>query len=172
MMPPGDSRAEELLTTGQAARILGSSRQHVVDLCQAGDLPYLSVGTHRRVRRDDVEQVKERSTRVNRADRRSRWLNMAVAGELVRDPDGVLRRARSNLKRLQAEHPRGQAATWLREWDRLLNGPVDAVLDALTAQTPRARELRANSPFAGVLSVQDREKTLLAFQAQQKSPAS
>lgn len=167
-----ETNSEQLLTTGQAAQLLGSSRQHVVDLCESGDLPYLTVGTHRRLRREDVEQARQRTTRSNRSDRRSRWLNIAVAGELVRDPDTVLRRAHANLELLQAKHPRGRGARWLREWEKLLDGPVEDVLDVLTSQTPRARELRANSPFAGVLSSEDRDKTLCAFQIHEKPRAS
>lgn len=166
------TNSEQLLTTGQAARLLGSSRQHVVDLCESGDLPYLTAGTHRRLRREDVEQARQRTTGSNRSDRRSRWLNIAVAGELVRDPDTVLRRAGANLELLQAKHPRGRGAMWLRDWEKLLDGPVDDVLDVLTSQTPRAQELRANSPFAGVLSSEDREKTLHAFRTHQKPQAS
>jgi hypothetical protein len=124
--------------------------------------------THRRLRREDVDQARQRTTRSNRSDRRSRWLNIAVAGELVRNPDTILQRARANLELLQANHPRGRGAMWLREWEKLLNGPVEDVLDALTSQTPRARELRANSPFAGVLSSEDREKALHAFQTHQR----
>jgi len=165
-------RTEELLTTGQAAQLLGSSRQHVVDLCESGDLPFLTVGTHRRIRREDVEEARQRTTRTNRSDRRSRWLNIAVAGELVRDPETVMSRARVNLERLQANHPRGQGAKWLAEWERLLEGPVENVVDVLIGQTPRARELRTNSPFAGVLSTEDRDEVLHAFQAQQKTRAS
>ncbi|MPY81460.1 MAG: helix-turn-helix domain-containing protein, partial [Actinophytocola sp.] len=37
---------EQLLSTGQAAEVLGCSRQHVVDLCSSGQLPYVTVGTH------------------------------------------------------------------------------------------------------------------------------
>jgi excisionase family DNA binding protein len=88
-----DTRTEQLLTTGEAATLLGSSRQHVVDLCESGDLPFLTVGKHRRLRREDAEEARTRTTRSNRADPRSRWLNIAVAGELVRDPDAVLERA-------------------------------------------------------------------------------
>lgn len=162
----------ELLTTGQAAQLLGSSRQHVVDLCESGDLPYLTVGTHRRIKREDVEEARQRTTRTNRSDRRSRWLNIAVAGELVRDPEAALRRARVNLEHLQEKHPRGQGAMWLRQWEKLLGGSVEDVLDVLTSQTPRARELRANSPFAGVLSSEHRDEVLHAFQTQPKSHAS
>ncbi|CCH79813.1 putative transcriptional regulatory protein [Nostocoides japonicum T1-X7] len=151
------------MITGQAAQLLGCSREHVVDLCETGGLPFLTVGTHRRVRREDVEELRERTTRTNRPDRRSRWLNIAVAGELARDPEIVLRRARANLELLQAEHPGGRGAMWLQEWERLLDGPVEDVLDLLTSQTPHAQELRANSPLAGVLSSADRDKALHAF---------
>ena len=47
----------DLLTTGQAARLLGTSRQHVVDLCTSGRLAFQVVGTHRRVRRGDVVRL-------------------------------------------------------------------------------------------------------------------
>ncbi|HET6560423.1 MAG TPA: helix-turn-helix domain-containing protein, partial [Marmoricola sp.] len=42
------SESEDLLTTGEVAKILNSSRQHVVNLCSAGELPYTTVGKHRR----------------------------------------------------------------------------------------------------------------------------
>ena len=38
-----------MLRTGEAARRLGVSRQHVVDLCNQGRLPYITVGAHRRI---------------------------------------------------------------------------------------------------------------------------
>ncbi|MDN5771951.1 MAG: helix-turn-helix domain-containing protein, partial [Microlunatus sp.] len=41
----------EWLTTGQVAQILDVSRQHVVDLCDRGDLPSTRGGSHRRIRR-------------------------------------------------------------------------------------------------------------------------
>lgn len=138
--------SEELLTTGEAAKLLSSSRQHVVNLCNAGDLPYLTVGKHRRVRCRDVEAQRTRS------QRRSLWLNTAVAGRLVVDPNVVLRLAQENLQTLEASHPRGQAAHWLSEWRGLLDGPTERIIEVLTSSTPWAREMRQNSPFAGVLA--------------------
>jgi hypothetical protein len=35
---------DELLTTGEAAKLLDCSLQHVVDLCKNEDLPFTSVG--------------------------------------------------------------------------------------------------------------------------------
>ncbi len=57
---------DELLTTGEAAALLNSSRQHVVDLCERGELPFTTVRTHRRVRRADVEAIRTRTQRLTR----------------------------------------------------------------------------------------------------------
>lgn len=48
-------RMRDLLTTGEAAALLGSSRQHVVNLCDQAAIRYLTVGTHRRLYRRDIE---------------------------------------------------------------------------------------------------------------------
>lgn len=159
--------SDELLTTGEAAKLLSSSRQHVVDLCNSGDLPFLTMGRHRRVRRRDVEALRNRTERMTRDQRRSLWLNTAIAGHLVTDPDRVLGRARANLVRLQQTHPRGQASYWLTQWRDLLDGPIEQLVEVLTSPTPRARELRQNSPFSGVLAPAERQRLLDAFRDQQ-----
>lgn len=151
---------EELLTTGEAARILNTSRQHVVDLCDRGDLPFVTTGAHRRIRRADVEALRSRTQRLTRDQVRSLWLGYAIAGKLVADPAGVLAKARKNLRKLQHVHARGSSARWLSEWERLLDGSPDDVLETLTSRTPRARELRQNSPFAGVLNDAERRRVL------------
>jgi hypothetical protein len=58
---------------------------------------------------------------------------------------------------MRAASPRGSARVWLDEWDKLLEGPISRTLETLTSRTQRARELRQNSPFAGVLTDQERE---------------
>ena len=58
------AESDELLTTGEAAKILNSSRQHVVDLCDRGDLSFTTTGRHRRVRRADVETLRTRTQRL------------------------------------------------------------------------------------------------------------
>ena len=163
------SEREELLTTGEAARVLGSSRQHVVDLCNAGELPFVTTGRHRRIRRRDIEAARNRTQRLTRDQRRSLWLNMAVAGKLVADPEAVLATARENLLALSEGHQRGQAAHWLREWGNLLQGPVERVLEVLTSRTPWAREMRQNSPFGGVLRDEERTMVLAAFTSHERA---
>jgi excisionase family DNA binding protein len=157
------AEAEDLLTTGEAAALLGTSRQHVVNLCNSGDLPFTTVGRHRRVSRHDVEALRTRTERMTRDQLRSLWLSHAVAGHVVRDPEGTLELARRNLDKMLASSARGAAKVWLDEWSQLLGGPIEGVLEALTSRSPRSRELRQNSPFAGVLSERERREVLAGY---------
>lgn len=147
----------ELLT----AALLRSSRQHVVDLCKRGLLPHFKVGTHRRIRRADIDAVL--SPRLTRDQLRSLWLHRAVAGKLVADPEAVLAKAAVNLERLHQVHPQGMAAAWLDRWDAVIGEGPEAVLGVLTSRAPHAAEMRQNSPFAGVLSKHERQAVLASF---------
>jgi excisionase family DNA binding protein len=150
---------DEQLSTGEAAKLLNSSRQHVVDLCERGQLPYTTVGKHRRVRRGDVEAIRQRTERLTRDQQRSLWLAYAVSGRIVTDPQAALATARENLVKMRGA-TRGSATRWLAEWERLIVGPVEQLLAAYTSRDLRGRELRQNSPFAGVLSDEERAEVL------------
>ena len=141
----------ELLTTSAAARLMGCSRQHVVDLCRAGRLPYASTGTHRRVRRADVDAfVRSGARRSLRSEqRRSLWIGRAMAGKVARDPAGAIALGRENLARIRVIHRR--SGPWLDAWEAILGDP-DSVMEVLTGIDERSVELRANGPFAGLLS--------------------
>jgi len=151
----------DLMSTGEAARLLGCSRQHVVDLCVRGLLPFVTVGSHRRVHRTDVTGLMSRE--LTRDQERSLWLHRVVAGRLALDPEAVLAQAGKNLQHLRQVHPKGVTAQWLAEWQKVLDSGEDAVFSALTSPSRHAVELRQNSPFAGVLSQQERTAALGAF---------
>lgn len=151
-----------MISTGKAAELLGVSRQHVVDLCDRDLLDSVRIGRHRRIRRSAVLEILPAPAR--RDVERSLWLHGAVAGRLMLDPDGVLAKARANLSKLQRIHRRGEVPAALTEWERILDHGVDAVFQALTSRSPRAAELRQNSPFAGVLPEAERLQVLGAFQ--------
>ncbi|MGH4012890.1 MAG: helix-turn-helix domain-containing protein [Pseudonocardiaceae bacterium] len=154
---------DALLTTGEAAVVLGSSRQHVVDLCERGHLSCIKIGTHRRVRRAEVEALA--NPQLTRDQERSLWLHRVVAGRLVMDPDGILAKARANINTLSRAHQGSATGWWIEQWQMVLDGPLDSLLDVLTSPSARAIELRQNSPFAGVLSEQERQAALAAFRA-------
>jgi hypothetical protein len=83
----------------------------------------------------------------------------------VRSPDVTLERAHLNLSRMRQAHPDGMAARWIAQWQKILSGGVDQVLAVLTARTSTAADLRQNSPFAGVLSEEERHRVTSAFRA-------
>lgn len=152
----------ELITTGEAARLLGVSRQHVVDLCDRGFLACERTPVHRRVRRRDVEALRGRRE-LTREEMRSLWLNRAVAARVAQDPSAVLTHGRRNLDRFKRIHQGTPVAMWLDRWDRVLESGPEAVMDVLTSTAPEAWELRQNSPFPGVLPEDERRAVLDAF---------
>ena len=163
-----DGSADRLLTTGEAAHLLGVSRQHIVDLCEAGDLPHSLVGKHRRILTSDVEELRTSRGRMSKQDTQSLLLAYAVAGEIVRNPDSSIAKAKRNLEAMKSTPHKGGTRVWLSEWEKLLNGPKLALLQALTATNQRSRELRQNSPFAGVITEETRQ-SVLALAASSKA---
>ena len=153
-----------LLSTGEAAILLGSSRQHVVDLCESGQLPCVKIGKHRRIERDSIDAfLRMPGVRpgLRREQLASLWLHRAVAGRLVQDPANVLDQARANLDRLSRVHP--SAGGWLDAWRRAMDAGPEDLLQVLTSPAESAVELRQNSPFAGVLDEAERRRVLSAF---------
>lgn len=134
----------------------------MVDLCERGELAFSTTGRHRRVRRQDVEEIQARTEQLTRDQERSLWLSYALAGRIVVDPAAAASKARSNLAKMRGI-ARGQAQRSLDGWERLLDAPLDQLLDALTSRSPRGRELRQNNPFAGLLTKGDREQVLAAW---------
>ena len=160
------ANSDDLLTTGQVAKILGTTVRHVVNLCLRGELPYTMVGTHRRIRRSDAEALAGRAAGnaggpMTRDQLRALWLHRAVAGRIAADPVKVLARAEAMALSLLADEPDG--APWLRQWLAVIDRGPEAVMRTLVSTDPIARELRANSPFAGILSARERAAILASF---------
>lgn len=153
---------ETLLKTSEAAQILGVSRQHVVNMCDRGEMVCVHVGSHRRVPSSEVERVTSR--RLTREEERSLWLHRALLSPLLTEPDTVVSAARENLRRWSGMHRRdGMAGWYFTKWQRVLNDGLDAVMHVLTSPSEDAREMRQNSPFAGILPEATRVAVLRSF---------
>lgn len=150
------------MTTGETASLLGVSRQHVVNLCDRGELRCSLAGTHRRIRRADVQKLL--GPGLTREQEKSLWLHRAVLGPLMIDPRAVLDMARQNIQAWIPQHRAdGMAVRYLELWQDVLDGGVDDVVEVLTGTDEVSCELRQNSPFAGVLSGADRRQALRSF---------
>jgi hypothetical protein len=85
-------------------------------------------------------------------DERSHALHVAVASKLECDP-ALIDVARSNLTRWLRETP---APAWV-EWQQLLEAtPLAELTTLLRSRDERANRLRQSSPFAGLLTPQER----------------
>jgi hypothetical protein len=100
---------------------------------------------------------------LRREAEQSLWLHRAVAAKVVTDPAAALALAGRNLAKRRGVH--GRANKWLDHWQHLLDQGVDAVLHVMTSEEPYAVELRQNTPFAGILTEEERRAVLNAFRA-------
>jgi hypothetical protein len=89
-------------------------------------------------------------------DQRSLALHEAVAARLEADPT-LLDVARANLQRWLVTTPRPA----LLEWQQLLDvTPLPQLLTLLRSTGDRAARLRQSSPFAGLLTPEERQSIL------------
>ncbi len=90
----------------------------------------------------------------NASDRRAREMCRLALARLARDPDGVRARARALVELWERKatcHP-----WYAARWRALLDSPSDALGGVLMADTDEGRMLRANNPFAGIFTREER----------------
>jgi hypothetical protein len=64
-------------------------------------------------------------------------------------------------RRLRRWRERGNIdERWAREWEDVLSRPLADIERAITAEDVRGRDLRQNSPFAGALSHEERQRVM------------
>lgn len=102
---------------------------------------------------------------MTREERRSLHLHRAIARRLDRNPEAVLARARATLSLMRKNHP--EAEQLFRGWAVLLDRPLPELVEALTDPSSRGRELRQVTPFAGVLSAEERTDVYRSFREEE-----
>ena len=96
-------------------------------------------------------------------DARSLALHAVIARKIDRNP-ALLEIAQRNLERWSAQR-RGDVPSWLEEWQRVLKQPWPRIAALITDPGEDATRLRQSSPFAGVLTNQERWRIYEAFRA-------
>lgn len=96
----------------------------------------------------------------DRLDERSLALHRLIAAKVRADP-ALLDKARENLRRWQGAS--GSPSLAFAEWEQILSGSVDQVTAFLVERSERAARLRQSSPFAGVLTEDERRAVLKRY---------
>ena len=96
-------------------------------------------------------------------DARSLAMHCKIAQKISRDPE-LLDKAKANLERWSAksEDPLPQ---YLHEWREILEHPWPELAELITSMSEDATRLRSSSPFAGVLTADERDQIYAAFRA-------
>ena len=96
-------------------------------------------------------------------DARSLAMHCKIAQKISSNPE-LLDKARANLERWSAKSKDPQPK-YLREWEQILERPWPEIAELITSMSEEATRLRSSSPFAGVLSAEERDQIYEAFRA-------
>lgn len=94
---------------------------------------------------------------------RSLAMHAVIARKIERDPK-LLLIARGNIERWHARRGE-QSPAWLSEWQEILNRPWEYIAALITEPSENGARLRQSSPFAGILTHQERRRIYEAFRA-------
>jgi hypothetical protein len=92
---------------------------------------------------------------LTRGEQKALALHQAIAARLRADPS-LASLASARLRWLRERNPAG--ASYHGEWERLLGGPLDALLDVVVSPSERACALRQESPFVDLVDQKERAR--------------
>lgn len=114
-----------------------------------------------------LEKAKTSRPRLERREERVSYeLHRAVAEKVIEDPQPVLSQARDNLQKMLAKTRDEYSSGWVHEWESLVGGDVVTLVERMLRPDVRGIDLRQMSPFAGVLTQDER---LVAIHKAQKT---
>jgi hypothetical protein len=95
---------------------------------------------------------------MNFPDRMALEVRRLVAEKLVTDPDSTIRAAKDNITRWIRI---GSSPGSFKEWIEILNTfTIERIRQIILAEDDRGQDLRAKSPFVGVISDSERRSCL------------
>ena len=96
-------------------------------------------------------------------DARSLALHCKIAQKIEREP-ALLNKAKTNLERWSAKAPEPKPR-YLAEWKEILERPWPEIAETITSMRDESTRLRSSSPFAGILSDEERDRVYAAFRS-------
>lgn len=94
-------------------------------------------------------------------DARSLAMHCMIVRKISQNPR-LLDKAKENLDRWRTK-TMGPQPQYMKEWSEILERPWPEIAHLITEMSDEATRLRSSSPFAGVLSQQERERIYAAF---------
>ena len=107
-----------------------------------------------------VDLVVEIQPRLTKRERRSLELHKAVAKKFAANPTAIRQKALTNIAHMRGVHNDGSSDIYFDAWESVLGGTDVQVMEVLTSSSQRARMLQHVSPFAGVLTNDERREIL------------
>jgi hypothetical protein len=92
---------------------------------------------------------------------RSLAMHALIAAKIANDP-ALLAKPRRNLERWSVRWG-GDLPGWAVEWQRILDRPWSEIAALISEPSENAARLRQSSPFAGVLTAEERKRVYEAF---------
>lgn len=155
-----DLRRKAGLTQAKLARIAGTSQPTIAAYETGRKSPTLQT-LSRIARTVGLEAMVSFVTVMTREDRRSLVLHRAIADRLIKEPTEVLKHAQRNLSLMWDRNP--HAHKLFAEWRSILSRPIDKIVTAVLDSDLHGRDLRKVTPFAGVLSTNERTRVYRNF---------
>lgn len=143
-----------LITTGEAAALLGVSPRTVARMVDRGELRGYRIGAHRRVDRSSLP----RAARHSRTKLAERYLGILLAASVIEHPDRARQVALANLDRQQREPT--QSPTWTERWADLVDRADFATIIEVLSDPDDRTGLRQTHPFRGLVSPEQRRAAL------------
>jgi hypothetical protein len=137
--------------SGDSPQIRVRVPTHLRDLAQA------RANRERTTVSEVAREALEHALRPRRPEERVQLeLHRALLGKLIADYDEARTIVRRNLARSRSMVRGDLERGWVDEWSELLEGPPERMVDVFLGEDEHSIDLRQVSPFAGVLSEQER----------------
>ena len=94
---------------------------------------------------------------------RSLAMHAVIAAKIMRDPD-LLAKPRENIERWSRRFGKNPPR-WIGQWQRVLTRSYREIAALITDPSEQGAQLRQSSPFAGMLTTEERRRIYEAFRA-------